>query len=467
MGTVASPHFVIFPFMSYGHTIPLLHLATLLRHRFITVTVFTTPANAPYIRDFLGDESISVIEVPFPKDVQDIPPGVENTEKLPSMSSLYQFARATKLMQPLFEQALSALQHPPTCVISDAFLGWTQESAEKIGIPRYFFFGMSVFATTFYQLLGVQRPHAQAASLDEPFTFQSFPWLKFTRNDFERPFRDLEPKGLAVDFMMEQGISFAKSRGMITNSFYELEARFADYFNQHLGPKSWCVGPLCLAKWPMIASLSQTHNKHQHWMQWLNNKLANDQPVLYVAFGTQAEVTPEQIQEIAKGLELSNTCFLWVTRPKVLEHLHGLEERVKNRALIVKEWVDQSEVLRHESIKGFLSHCGWNSILESICAKVPILALPFMAEQHLNAKLVAEEIGVGLRIMPSNGSVRGFVEGEEVEKMVRELMEGEKGERVSKKVKEMGENAWEAMKEGGSSWSTLGLFIDDVFAGKL
>ncbi|KAK6795287.1 hypothetical protein RDI58_008740 [Solanum bulbocastanum] len=464
MDGVESPHFVIFPFMAHGHTIPLLHLATLLRNRFISVTIFTTPVNAPSIRDYLQDVSISVIELPFPKDVQGIPPGVENTAKLPSMSYFSPFITATKLMQPLFEQALSALQHPPTCVISDAFLGWTQESARKIGIPRYFFSGMSVFAMTICQLIGIERPHAETISPDESFTFSSFPWLKFTRNDFEPPFGDLEPKGPAVDFWIELGISFAKSGGMITNSFYELEPRFVDYFNQHLGPKSWCVGPLCLAKQPMKAALSQTDKT---WMQWLNYKFAEKQPVLYVAFGTQAEVSSEQIQEIAKGLESSNTCFIWVTRQNVLENLQGFENRVKNRALIVKEWVDQNQVLNHKSIKGFLSHCGWNSVLESICAKVPILALPFMAEQHLNARMVTEEIGVGLRIMPRNGSVRGFVEAEAVEKMVRELMEGEKGEMVRKKVKELGENAEEAMNEGGSSCSTLGLLIDDACARKL
>ncbi|KAH0762634.1 hypothetical protein KY290_018707 [Solanum tuberosum] len=422
MDRVASPHFVIFPFMAHGHTIPLLHLATLLRNRFISVTIFTTPVNAPSICDYLP---ISVIELPFPKDVQGIPPGVENTAKLPSMS---------------------------------------YTSAEKIGIPRYFFYGMSVFAMTICQLIGIERPHAETISADESFTFSSFPWLKFTRNDFQPPFGDIEPKGPAVDFMIEQGISITKSRGMITNSFYELEPRFADYFDQHLRPKSWCVVPLCLTKWPIKAALSQTDKT---WRQWLNNKLTEKQPVLYVAFGTQADISAEQIQEIAKGLELSNTFFLWVTRQNVLEHLAGLEDRVKNRALIVKEWVDQNEVLNHKSIEGFLSHCGWYSILESICAKVPILALPFMAEQHVNARMVTEEIGVGLRIMPRNGSVRGFVEAEEVQKMVRELMEGEKGEMVRKKVKELGENAEEAMNEGGSSWSTLGLLIDDACARKL
>lgn len=152
---------------------------------------------------------------------------------------------------------------------------------------------------------------------------------------------------------------------MITNSFYELEPRFADYFNKHLWPKSWCVGPLCLAKRAMISQTDET------WMQWLNNKLTEKQPVLYVAFGTQAEVSAEQMQEIAKGLESSNTCFIWVTRQNAMEHLQGFE----NRALIVKEWVDQNAVLNHKSIKGFLSHCGWNSVFsESIPAKVPILA---------------------------------------------------------------------------------------------
>ncbi|PHT29805.1 hypothetical protein CQW23_30570 [Capsicum baccatum] len=171
MGTVASPHFVIFPLMSHGHTIPLLHLATLLCRRFIAVTVFTTPANAPFIRDFLQDVSISIIELPFPKGVLGIPAGVENTEKLPSMSSFGQFANATKLMQAL-----------------------------------YCFFGMSVFANTLCQIIRIERPHSKTISPDEPSAVSSFPWLKLTRNDCPPPFGDLELKGPAVDFMKEQGM---------------------------------------------------------------------------------------------------------------------------------------------------------------------------------------------------------------------------------------------------------------------
>ncbi|KAK4759904.1 hypothetical protein SAY87_023035 [Trapa incisa] len=94
-------------------------------------------------------------------------------------------------------------------------------------------------------------------------------------------------------------------------------------------------------------------------------------------------------------------------------------------------------------MKGFLSHCGWNSVLEcgwnsvleSICAGVPILAWPMMAEQPLNAKMVEEELKMGLRIdgpaFRGGGGGGGLVRWEEVEIKVRELMDGEGGEEKS------------------------------------
>ncbi|KAK3005158.1 hypothetical protein RJ639_017164 [Escallonia herrerae] len=152
---------------------------------------------------------------------------------------------------------------------------------------------------------------------------------------------------------------------------------------------------------------------------------------------------------------------MWVPRLRHQDFLDRFEERVKDRGLIVKEWVDQMEILQHDSIQGFLSHCGWNSVLESICASVPILALPLIAEQHLNARLVVEVIGVGQRISPSNGSVRGFVKSG-VEKVVKELMHGEKGAEARKKVEEVGVAASRATEEGGSSWCTLNQLIEEV-----
>lgn len=157
--------------------------------------------------------------------------------------------------------------------------------------------------------------------------------------------------------------------------------------------------------------------------------------------------------------------FLWALRikPEQGDHvMQGFEEKVKGRGLVVKGWIGQREVLEHGSVRGFLSHCGWNSVIESICAGVPILAWPMMAEQHLNARMVTEEIKVGLRVETCNGSVRGFVKWEGLAKMVKELMGGEMGEVVPPRVKELSEAAKKAIQQGGTSWCNLELLLSKL-----
>lgn len=160
-----------------------------------------------------------------------------------------------------------------------------------------------------------------------------------------------------------------------------------------------------------------------------------------MAFGSQAEISSEQMKEIEIGLEESGVNFLWAKKEEKKEmEDEGFEERVKERGIIVREWVDQWEVLKHEAVKGFLSHCGWNSVLESLSCGVPILTYPLMAEQSLNARMVVKDL----------------------KRLVRELMEGEKGKEVRKKAMEISEMAKKAMWENGSSWRTLELFVQEM-----
>ncbi|KAM0068288.1 putative flavonol 3-O-glucosyltransferase [Helianthus debilis subsp. tardiflorus] len=130
-------------------------------------------------------------------------------------------------------------------------------------------------------------------------------------------------------------------------------------------------------------------------------------------------------------LERSEVNFLWVVRrsEESFRPDDGFDERVKEKGIVVREWVDQREILEHESVKGFVSHCGWNSVLESICAGVPILAWPLAAQQPLNVKFVVEEMKIGMRAETCDGSVKGFVKWEGLKKNVKELMEGVKGRR--------------------------------------
>ncbi|KAL7614976.1 hypothetical protein Lser_V15G06219 [Lactuca serriola] len=461
------PHFVLFPFMSKGHTIPLLHLAQLLLRHGVSLTLFTTKANRPFITQFLhhhAADSISVIDLPFPSDVEGIPQGIESTDKLPSMSVFWQFVTATKHMKPHFEQALNNLSEVITCIVSDGFLSWTLESANKLGIPRLSFFGMSGYSTAVALEVGANRLLSGPESDDDLITVTRFPWIKVTRNDFDKPFNQPDPTGPQQDLLMEVVIAMANSYGLIMNSFYELEPLFIDYLNRKSNLKAWCVGPLCLAESGL--TVLDHHDQNPKWVEWLDEKLSKGRYVLYIAFGTQVEISTRQLEAISKGLEESEVNFMWVVRKcesEVMSHVvDELQERVGKRGIIVREWVDQREILKHESVKGFLSHCGLNSVMESICSGVPILAWPMMADQHLNARMVVEEIKIGLRVETCDGSVRGFVKSEGLKKMVKELMEGERGKEVRKKVMEVGKAAKEAMEKDGSSWRTMDELIDDV-----
>ncbi|KAK4710531.1 hypothetical protein R3W88_005044 [Solanum pinnatisectum] len=449
-------HVVVFPFMSKGHIIPIFDLARFLLCRKICITIFTTPANRPFFSHSLSGTNINIIEIPFPQNIQGIPPAVESTDKLPSMTLFPTFVNATKLMKPHFEKALESLP-PVTFMVTDGFLSWTLDSANKFGIPRLVYYGMSAFTTAL--TISAASLLRTELSDDEYFQVPDFPWIKITRNDFDSPLRDRDPKGPHSDFIMESIMATSKSYGQLVNSFYELESVYVDYCNRISSPKSWCVGPFCAVHEP--SKEKQGISEKPSYIKWLDGMLEQGKQVLYVAFGTQAELSPEQFKEIKIGLEKSEVNFLWVVRKSIDEVNDGFKNRLKNRGLMVTEWVDQREILSHGSVEGFLSHCGWNSVAESICAKVPILAWPMMADQHLNARMVVEEIKIGLRVETCDGSVRGFVQWEGLEKPIRELMEGDKGIEARKKVKAFGEEAINAVKEGGSSWQTLNELIHE------
>ncbi|KAG2323207.1 hypothetical protein Bca52824_016420 [Brassica carinata] len=449
--------------MSKGHTIPLLQFARLLLcHRrkkptiTVSVTIFTTPKNEPFVSEFLSDTpEIKVISLPFPEKITGIPPGVESTDKLPSMSLYVPFTRATKLLQPFLEESLKNLPEV-SFMVSDGFLWWTSESAAKFKIPRLVFYGMNSYAvavavSAFKHKLFTEP---ETESNTEAVTVPDFPWIQVKKCDISHGFQS----GEAAELIIDQRMSTITSHGLLVNSFIELESTFVDYNNNSGRPKSWCVGPLCLTD-----RLKQERAKPA-WVHWLDRKLEEGRPVLYVAFGTQAEISNKQLNELALGLEDSKLNFLWVTRKDVEEIIgEGFKDRIRETGMIETDWVDQWEILSHESVKGFLSHCGWNSAQESICAGVPLLAWPMMADQPLNAKMVVEEVKVGVRVETQDGSVQGFVTREELSQKIRELMEGETGKLARENVIEYSKMAKEALVQGtGSSWKNLDLLLETL-----
>ncbi|XP_026432137.1 UDP-glycosyltransferase 90A1-like [Papaver somniferum] len=453
-----------------GHTIPLVNLARPLclhRNNNITVTIFTTKPNSAFIRQSLSDTKASVVDLTFPEITHpEIPQGVESADKLPSFSLFFSFASLTKLLQPEFDKILESLQPDVGCIISDVFFPWSLESASKLNIPRYEFSGCSNFTVAIYDILAIQE--FPVDSDDELFSLApNFPNVRLTKNDLE-PEIHSQP-GEVADLFTDIYSETSNGDGIIANSFYALESQFEDYLNRETSPpKVWSVGPLCLAA---AAKDAYSENKEKPaWIQWLDEMLYVKKSVLYVAFGSLAEITIDQFRELATGLENSGEHFLWVMRyPFEDEFMNEFEERVKGRGVLVKnQWVDQVEILRHDSVSGFMSHCGWNSVLESICESVPLLGFPITADQYWNARMVEDYYGVGVKVVTDTGSVGGFFSSECIANKVKELMnvEGQKGKEIRENVKKLGEKARSAMEEGGSSWDALDMFIDQLICGK-
>jgi hypothetical protein len=135
----------------------------------------------------------------------------------------------------------------------------------------------------------------------------------------------------------------------------------------------------------------------------------------------------------------------------------GFLERTKEKGMVVRNWAPQGAILSHDSVGGFVTHCGWNSVLEAICEGVPMVTWPLYAEQRLNKFILVDEMKVALEL---NESKDGFVSGTEVEDRVKELMDSDKGKEIRQRIFNMKISAKEAREEGGSSHVALNKLVE-------
>jgi hydroquinone glucosyltransferase len=141
----------------------------------------------------------------------------------------------------------------------------------------------------------------------------------------------------------------------------------------------------------------------------------------------------------------------------------GFLERTKEKGFILASWAPQVEILKQNSVGGFLSHCGWNSILESIQVGVPIVAWPLFAEQAMNAVMLSDGLKVALRLKYEDDEI---VDKEKIAKVIKCLMEGEEGKGMRERMKSLKDSAANALKDDGSSIQTLSHLANQWNLGK-
>ncbi|KAL7174059.1 hypothetical protein ACSBR2_033332 [Camellia fascicularis] len=444
---------VMFPFMAQGHLIPFLALALQIEQRGYNVIFVNTTLNIIKLRKSIPPtSSIRLLEIPFNSSDHGLPPGSENTDVLP-YTLVIQLLEASTSLKPAFTSLLSDLIHdgsPLLCVVADIFFGWTVEVTHDLGLFHAFFSGAGGFGLACYHSVWLNLPHRSNDSAE--FSLPDFPEAgKFHMTQLAASFVAADGKDRWSVFQHKNLPGWSYSDGVLFNSIEELDKIGLAYFRRKLNRPIWPIGPILL----LGEDRSRVGKKHgikpEECIEWLDTKPPNS--VLYVSFGSMNTMSASQMIQLAKALEqVRNTNFIWVVRPPLgfditaefrpKEWLpEGFIERVvvdQKRGLIVVQWAPQVEILSHESVGAFLTHCGWNSVLEALSGGVPLMGWPMAAEQFFNAKFLAEEVGVCVEVARgTNFEVRHEDIMEKIELVMGENAKGKEMRRKAGEVKEM------------------------------
>ncbi|XP_060210104.1 zeatin O-glucosyltransferase-like [Lycium barbarum] len=261
--------------------------------------------------------------------------------------------------------------------------------------------------------------------------------------------------------------------GEFINSSREVEGKYLDLLANESTHKKplWAIGPLQMLLLESHHSRSST-TRHE-CLAFLDEQDVNS--VIFVSFGTNTKFSQEQVNELALGLGQSNHKFIWVLRGADkktdtekferkdwnFELPAGFQERVEGRGMVVRNWVPQLEILGHKSIGGFLSHCGWNSCLESISMGVPIAAWPNNADQPYNAVLITNVLKIGISVW-SWAQREELVTAAVVEKAVKTLMGSTEGEEMRQRAVDFSNKIKNSVSHGGVAHKEMESFISYI-----
>lgn len=459
-------HFVLVPLMAQGHTIPMVDMALLLAEHGMLVSFITTPINASRIRPFIDRATasglpISFIELQFPCAEAGLPAGCETLDLIPSPRYLTNFFAATALLSSPLQSYLRDHHHRPDCIIADQAHPWTLNIARELQVPWLVFHGTCCFTLLSYHNI---RTHHETITTDpeEPFPIPNLPqYIEITRarasGFFSAP--------MLQKFRGEMMEAEKSADGVVLNSFDILESSYIKNYQQGIGKKAWAIGPLSQTR-----KISTINDKI--CLSWLDSMIPSS--VIYVCFGSLITTPPSQLIEIGLGLEASGHPFIWVLKESEVKPIENwlseeLVARTKKRSMILKGWAPQAAILFHPAIGGFMTHCGWNSVLESMCSGVPMITWPHFTDQFLNEKLVVEILKIGVAVGAMTPAPPGAPRTSEslvgrgaVERAVLSLMNKEIGEERRKSVFEWAERASQAVRVGGSAHDHLTQLIEYV-----
>ncbi|MED6150352.1 hypothetical protein PIB30_071469 [Stylosanthes scabra] len=478
---------IFLPYPTPGHMIPMVDSARLFARHGASSTIITTQANASTFQKAIDTDlelgySIRIHVIPFPASQVGLPEGVENIKDATSLEIMSKIGRGLYMLKDKIELLFHDLN--ADCLVTDMLYPWTVDSAEKLGIPRIYFYSSSYFSSCANYSVRKNRPHDGLESDTDKFSIPDLPhkteMTALQLGEWMRTKSDSNAQFFYAVYEAEK-----RSYGTLYNSFHELESDYEEHYKSTMGIKVWSIGPV--AAWINNTikgqNIDHVEELEPEWLKWLNSMKIDS--VLYVSFGSLTRLPNSQLVEIAHGLENSGHNFIWVIRKRENDDdddgdsfLHDFEVRMRerNQGFIIWNWAPQLRILEHSSIGGIVTHCGWNSILESLSVGLPMITWPLFAEQFYNEKLLVDVLKIGVAVAAGvkenklwmNLGEEDVVKRDVITNAVKVLMgSGEESMEMRKRVKKLGDAGKKATEEGGTSYNNLIQLIDELKSLKL
>ncbi|KAL6638071.1 hypothetical protein ACP70R_025643 [Stipagrostis hirtigluma subsp. patula] len=419
---------VLFPWLAFGHMIPFLELAKRLAARGHAVTFLSTPRNVarlPPVPAHLSP-SIRLVALPAPT-VEGLPEGAESTADVPPE------------MNELIKKAVDGLAAPFSAFLADAAAGGSKPDWMVIDFCYHWLPAIAdEHKAASIAFLGPRwanaaaRPCAAWEDFTAPPKWCPFPpAIAFRRHEAVWIAEAFRPNASGVSDLDRMWQIIERSRLIIFRSCDEVEPGvfplLADLFRRPAIPAGVLLQPDL-----DDGDGDSGSEARPEVLQWLDNQPPKS--VIYVALGSEAPLTASTVHELALGLELAGVRFMWAFRKPagttapdadVAALLPaGFEERTRGRGLVWMGWVPQVRALAHGAVAAFLTHCGWGSTIESLVLGRPLVMLPFVADQGLVARTMAER-GVGVEVARDDGD--GSFGRDDVAAAVRRVMVEEEG----------------------------------------
>ncbi|KAI5656467.1 hypothetical protein M9H77_25260 [Catharanthus roseus] len=445
-------HCLILPHPIQGHINPMIQFSKRLQNHGIKITLVATKFLFKTIQDASGSISVETIS-----------DGYDEGGVKPEEADLYLETFQRVGSETLSELILKFqdLGFPVNCIVYDPFLPWVVDVAKKFGIFGAAFFTQSCAVNNIYY-------HVYKGLLKLPLVENEevrIPGLpSLSSSDFPSFVADYGSYPPVFRLLVNQFLNIEKADWLFINTFHELEKEGIDWMTQILPVMA--IGPTIPSMY-LDKRLKEDNAYGMNMFQpmtdacitWLNQR--SEESVVYVSFGSLAALNAEQMEELAWGLRSSNKHFLWVVRKSEENKLpKGFLEEKTEKGLVVS-WCPQLQVLAHKSIGCFLTHCGWNSTLEALSLGVPMVTMPHWSDQSTNSKFVMDVWRTGIKAQ-SDGN--GIVRRDEIEKCIRQVMEGERGTELRKNATKWEELAKQSMEEGGRSDKNIKHFVSKLIA---